>query len=266
MTANFVAREAGWRIDDWGEGDRSTQAAFRDPATYEARFGDLLDEAVALGFRAVDVWDGHLNAEWVTDEQIATARRLLDARGLRVASLAGWFGSTPERFERTCEIAAALGAPILGGGTSLLTTARAALVAGLERHDLRLAIENHPKERTPDDMLAEIGDGGNGRIGTTVDTGWWGTQGVDAADAIRALAPHVMHVHLKDVRAVGEPHETCRFGEGVVPIRRCVEALGEIGYDGAISVEHEPYDRDPRREIEQNLGDLRSWLAGEASS
>ena len=48
MTANFVAREAGWRIDDWSEGDRSTQAAFRDPATFEARFGDLLDEAVEL--------------------------------------------------------------------------------------------------------------------------------------------------------------------------------------------------------------------------
>jgi L-ribulose-5-phosphate 3-epimerase len=260
MTADFVARESGWRIADWGEGDRATQAAFRDPATYEERFAELLDGAVELGFGVVDVWDAHLGAAWATDEQVATARRLLDERGLRVASLAGWFGSTIDRFERTCEIATALGAPVLGGSTSLLTADRNALVAVLARHGIRLAIENHPNERTPDDMLHEIGDGAGGRIGTTVDTGWWGTQGVDAAGAILALAPHVMHVHLKDVRVAGE-HDTCRWGEGIVPIRGCVDALRSIGYTGAISIEHEPFDEDPRPAIRANLEDLRGWLA-----
>lgn len=260
MTADFVARESGWRIADWDEGDRATQDAFREPATFEERFGELLDEAIALGFRAVDVWDAHLGAAWATDEQVSTARRLLDERGLRVASLAGWFGSTPERFERTCTIATALGAALLGGSTSLLTSDRSGLVDALARHDLRLAIENHPNERTPQDMLAEIGHAAGDRIGTTVDTGWWGTQGVDAADAILALAPHVMHVHLKDVRAVGE-HDTCRWGAGIVPIRRCVDALRTIGYTGAISIEHEPFEEDPRPAVRANLEALRGWIA-----
>jgi sugar phosphate isomerase/epimerase len=260
MSANFVAREAGWRIGDWGEGDRATQAVFRDPATFETRFGDVLDEAVAMGFDAVDVWDGHLNPSWATDGQVEAARRLLDQRGLRVPTLAGWFGSTLEQLERTCQIANALGAPVLGGGTSLLETDRAGLVDALRRHDLRLGIENHPNERTPDDMLDEIGDGADGRIGTTVDTGWWGTQGVDAAEAIRALAPHLLHVHLKDVRAVGA-HDTCRWGEGIVPIRACVEALEEMGYMDAISIEHEPFDADPRPALRADLADLRAWLA-----
>jgi L-ribulose-5-phosphate 3-epimerase len=259
MSANFVARESGWRIDDWGVGDQATQAAFRDPDGFAAKFADVLDEAISLGFDAVDVWDGHLNAAWATDEQIATARRLIDERGLRVASLAGWFGSTIDHLRRSCEIAVALGAPVLGGGTPLLVSDRDGLVRELERHDLRLGIENHPNEHTPDDMLAEIGDTGGGRIGTTVDTGWWGTQGVDAAAAIRALAPHVFHVHLKDVRAVGE-HDTCRFGEGIVPIEGCLEALAEIGYPGAVSIEHEPFDEDPRPAIAANLDDVRTWL------
>jgi sugar phosphate isomerase/epimerase len=260
MSANFVGREAGYRIADWGEGDRATQAAFRDPSTYGERLGAMLDEIVELGFDAVDIWDGHLNADWATDEQIATARRLLDERRLRVVSLAGWFGSTVERLERTCQIALALGAPVLGGGTSLLTENRDALVETLTRHDLRLAIENHPNEHTPADMLAEIGDDSGGRIGTTVDTGWWGTQGYDAARAIADLAPHVMHVHLKDVRAVGG-HDCCRFGEGVVPARDCVETLVGMGYEGAISIEHEPYQGDPRPVIAANAADTRAWLA-----
>ena len=98
-----------------------------------------------------------------------------------------------------------------------------ALAPVLDAHGVRLGIENHP-ERTPAEVLAKIERGG-GVFGTTVDTGWWGTQGYDAAQAIEELGEHVLHVHLKDVLAVGEPHETCRWGEGVVPIEECVRAL-----------------------------------------
>jgi sugar phosphate isomerase/epimerase len=260
MTANFVAREVGWSMRDWGEGDRAVQAAFRPIETYRDRFGALCDEAVALGFRAIDLWDAHLSAAWATDDHIAIADEELRRRGLRVASLAGWLGSDPDRVERSCQIAAAVGAPVLGGGTKLLGEDRGELVRLLERHDLRFGIENHP-ERTPAEVLAQIGDGAGGRIGATVDTGWWGTQGYDAARAIRDLAPHVLHVHLKDVRHAGMPHETCGYGQGVVPLEACVTALREIGYAGAISVEHEPEDHDPRPEIAEGRSMLEGWLS-----
>src|ERR671922_236155 len=77
---------------------------------------------------------------------------------------------------------------------------------------------------------------GDGAFGTTVDTGWWGTQGYDAAEAIEELRDHVLHVHLKDVRAVGEPHDTCPWGEGVVDVEACVRALQQIGYEGALVI------------------------------
>ena len=37
-------------------------------------------------------------------------------------------------------------------------------------------------------------------------------------------------------------------GDGVARIAACVDELLEIGYLGPLSIEHEPYDRDPLAE------------------
>lgn len=65
--------------------------------------------------------------------------------------------------------------------------------------------------------------------------------------------------HLKDIRAQGE-HDTCQFGDGVVPVEDCVRALTEIGYTDPISIEHEPYSYDPASEIVVFREMLASWL------
>lgn len=260
MSANFVARESGWSISDWGDGDRAVNDAFRPLATYPERFGAMLDEVVALGFDAVDLWLAHLSPRWATDDHVAVAVEALGARGLSVSSLAGGFGGTAEEVRAACRLATAVGTGVLGGFTDLLDTDRVALAGLLEEHDLRFGLENHP-ERTPDEVLARIGDGAGGRIGATVDTGWFGTQGYDAARAIEELGDRVVHVHLKDVRHAGEPHDTCGYGDGVVPLRGCVEALERIGYRGGISVEHEPESYDPHAEIRRARELLDGWLA-----
>lgn len=193
------------------------------------------------------MWLSPLNYTWATDDHIALARGLLRRYNLSVASLGGWFGSTPDEFERSCQIAVALGAPILGGGTSMLKKDRPLVIARLKQHGLKFGLENHP-EKTPQEVLDQIGSDGEDVLGATVDTGWFGTQGYDAARAIEELGPYVFHVHLKDVKAAGA-HETCRYGEGVVPIEGCVRALKQIGYQGAISVEHEPHHVDPTDDI-----------------
>ncbi|MDP8905249.1 MAG: sugar phosphate isomerase/epimerase [Chloroflexota bacterium] len=261
MSANLVARELGYRMPDWGAGDRATRAAFAPIETFEQKFDELLGIAHGLGFDVVDIWEAHLDPGNATGRHLETAVRLLRERGMRVASLAGWFGSTRERFAAACRVAVAVGAPVLGGGTKVIDTDRDWAVSELERHDLRLGFENHPEK--PAEMLAKIGDGAGGRIGTTVDTGWYGTQGVDAGAAIERLAPHVFHVHLKDVRHAGLPHETCAYGEGVVPLRECVAALRRIGYSGAISIEHEPDEGDPLPAIGAAHEQLQHWLAEE---
>ncbi|HMQ35506.1 MAG TPA: sugar phosphate isomerase/epimerase family protein [Chloroflexaceae bacterium] len=261
MTANYVARELGYTMTGgWGQGDRATQAAFQPVATFGERFGAVLAGIVGLGFGAVDLWTAHLNPAWATPEQIATARELLAHHGLPVVSLAGWFGSTLAELEQTCALAAALGCRILGGSTSALEKDRAGALELLERYDLVLALENHP-EKTPAELLAKVGAGHGGRLAACVDTGWFATQGYDAARAIEELGPAIAHVHLKDVLAAGA-HNTCAYGEGVVPLEACVRALGRIGYTGGISVEHEPEHESPDEAARAGLALLRGWLAG----
>lgn len=258
MSANYVARELGYTMTrGWGQGDKATNEHFRPIGTFRERFREILQDVRALGFDAMDLWTAHLNPIWATPEHIRTAKELLDEHNLTVPSLAGGFGSTREEFEATCRIAEALGGPVLGGSTAMLQKERAFVLETLKASGLKLGIENHP-EKTPQELRDKIGDG-EGVIGATVDTGWFGTQGYDAAKALEELADALFHVHLKDVRAVGA-HDTCRYGEGVVPIRECVRTLHRIGYEGAISVEHEPELFDPTEDIRASLAMLRVWL------
>lgn len=261
ITANYVGRELGFRITGgWMQGDDATNAYFRPVETFGERFDVLLETITELGFESIDLWNAHLHWAWATPEHIATARDLLAKYGLGITSMAGGFGANLTEFEAACKLAAAIGAPVLAGSTPALASDRAGVVGLLKQHGLRLAIENHPAEKTPADILAQIGDGGDGTLGTAVDTGWWGTQGYDAAQAIEELRDHLFAVHLKDVLAAGG-HETCRYGRGVVPIEACVRALQRIGYTGVIGVEHEPFNDDPSAECAEMLAMVRGWLA-----
>ena len=254
MTANYVARRTGWAMHGWGHGDRETNAYFRDVETYAERLDEVLRDVRALGFDAVDVWGAHLSPAWATHEHVAAAREALERHGLRVTSYATWLGRDRGEIERACGIALALGTTLIGAGASDL----AAAIPVLRERGVRLGIENHP-EKTPAEVLAKIERDG-AVLGATVDTGWWGTQGYDPVRAIEELAPHVLHVHLKDVVREGEPHDTCRWGEGIVDAEACVRALQRIGYAGAITVEHEPEDHDPSQECREMREQLEAWL------
>ena len=253
-TANYVARETGWSMHGWGDGDSATQERFRALDTYAERLNEMLANVRTLGFETVDLWGAHLGAEWATDDHLAVARATLERHGLQVATYAT--GVRPSNVERACEHARGIGTTIIGAG---FTGEPEALAPVLREHDVRLAVENHP-ERTPRDVLSMI-ERSSGTFGTTVDTGWWGTQGYDARRAIVELGELVLHVHLKDVRAVGEPHETCVWGEGVVDIEGCVAELQRSAYDGALTIEHEPEDHDPSDEIVELRSRLEGWLA-----
>lgn len=254
MTANDVARETGWMMHGWGHGDRLTNEAFAPLGTFGERFDAVLARGRGLGFEAIDLWGAHLSPEWATPEHVETASNLLARHRLEVATYAAWVG--PSTVERACQLALAAGTSVIGGGFS---GDPAALVPVLRAHGVTLAIENH-HERTPAEVLAKI-DAGDGTMAATVDTGWWATQGYDPVQAIEELREHVRHVHLKDVTQVGEPHETCRWGEGIVDVEACVRALAGIGYGGALTVEHEPENRDPSDEIAAMREQLEGWLA-----
>jgi L-ribulose-5-phosphate 3-epimerase len=249
MGANLVAQQLGWNMTEgWSQGDAAANAHYAPLATFEARFDAFVASAVAAGFDTVDVWHPQLSYQWATPAHLEAAQRVLDRHGVTVASYGSYYGDTVEEFRRANEVASALGTRILGGQTSLLASDRAATLAVLEEFGNVLGLENHP-QRSAAELLAEIGTDSGGLVGATVDTGWFATQGADAAQAIRELGENVFYVHLKDVRAAGA-HDTCALGDGVVPVADCVRALAEVGYRGTISIEHEPEHYDPFAEVE----------------
>lgn len=271
MSANFVAREIGYKMDSgWMQGDDATNAWFSPLATYEERFAAMLDEVCELGFKAIDLWAAHLNYAWATPAHIAIAKRLLEERELRVASYAGWFGPGAAEFEAACLLARALDIPVLGGLSPLLETDRPALVSILRKYGLVLGYENHP-ETSIEQIQKMIGEGDEDVVGVALDTGWLATRGIDVMEGVKAFLPRLKHVHLKDVEAKPEEptgfefkdmgHGTCAHGEGIVPIQECVNYLITNGYRGELSIEHEPEDFDPRPDTKKSLELVQKWIA-----
>ncbi len=259
MGANYVAREVGYAGgEEWGPCDAATNAAFSPLGTYEARLDAVLASIRGAGFDQLDLWTAHLNWRWATPEHRDIAVEALHRHGLRVVSMAGTVGATLDELAAACRIANAVGTTVLGGMGEILLADRDGTAAVLREHGVRLGLENHP-ERSPAEVLAKIGDDSPDVLGATVDTGWFATHGYDAPTAIRELGDRIVHVHLKDIERPGE-HVTVEHGTGCVDIPGCVHALVEIGYAGALSIEHEPWHVDPTQECVEMRHVLRAQL------
>jgi sugar phosphate isomerase/epimerase len=258
MTANYVARQLNYHMTQgWGEGDQATQEYFRPIESFQARFGAMLQEVKAMGFSAIDLWGAHLNPAWASPDHIAIARELLKAHKLQVISYAIWLNDL-DYLKAVCQVMTQLDIPLIGGGGPLITENRTELVSILRDYGVQYGLENHP-EKNPQEVLAKIGEADSDIIGVALDTGWFGTQGYPAEDALRRLAERLKLVHLKDVKQVGA-HETCRFGQGIVDIQACVRVLQVADYRGAISIEHEPELFDPTEDIIASKALLQTWL------
>lgn len=265
MTANYVARELGYKMTaGWSQGDQATNAFFAPIETYAERLEALLAGIVRLGFSRVDLWTGHLHWRWATPEHLQIANRLLRKHRLTPQSYAGGFGDTRQEFEKACATAKAVGIPLLGGNSPYLAADPKGFGMILKEHGLTFGYENHP-EKTPAELLARIAGADEEVVGVAVDTGWFGTWGYDAAQALHAVRDQLFYVHLKDVRKPGS-HETCAFGAGCVPIERCVQKLMEIRYLGGVSIEHEPSSYDPSEECRAGREMVERLIASEVQN
>lgn len=259
MSANYVAKELGYSAAaEWGPFDDATNAAFEPVESFATRFDDLLATITGIGFGTIDLWFAHLNWRWATPEHVALARQALARREVRVVSLAGSIGATTDDLTAACRLANELDVDLIAGVGEVVHRDRDGAAAVLRAHGVRFGLENHP-EKTPREVLAAIGDDAD-VLGAAVDTGWWATQSYDPVGAIEELSDRLFHVHLKDVEAPGT-HVSCMHGDGCANIAGCVEKLLAIGYTGPVSIEHEPYDRDPTAECARMLVRIREQLS-----
>jgi len=259
MSANYVAKELGYGAEaEWGPFDDATNAAFQPLETFATRFEDLLATITGIGFDTIDLWFGHLNWRWATPDHVARAREALARRDVRVVSLAGSIGATTNDVTAACRLANDLDVDLIAGVGDVVYRDREGAVEVLRAHGVRFGLENHP-EKTPQEVLAAIDDDAD-VLGAAVDTGWWATQSYDPVGAIGELSDRLFHVHLKDVEAPGT-HISCMHGDGCANIAGCVEKLLAIGYSGPVSIEHEPFDRDPTAECARMLTRIRQQLS-----
>jgi predicted dehydrogenase/sugar phosphate isomerase/epimerase len=272
ITANLVARPLGYRMTQgWGQGDQASNEWFAPLETFEARFDALLGEIKALGFQSIDLWCAHLHWRWATPQHVETAKQLLGKHGLAVRSYPAWVMGGAADLHAACRLCVALDIPYFVGNCELFTTDRAAAVAILRVHGVGYAIENHP-EKSSAEIRARLGTGDEDVVGVGLDTGWCGTGGWDALAAVMELGSRMFAIHLKDVKPrraektglefVDMGHETCRLGDGIVPIRAIVEHLRATNFRGAISIEHEPETHDPRAEVRESRERVEQWWDG----
>jgi sugar phosphate isomerase/epimerase len=243
--ANMVGRATGWRyeLSKWGEQHQRTIAH-----TTEMEWERICRDVASAGYRAMEIWVAHVDPVSMTDARARIFRKILDDHGLEPIGLAGTLN------DATARVCQQLHLPCCNGGfwgSDLATVKRLVPSTGL-----KFNYENHP-EKSADEIVAQIHGGGEG-IGVALDTGWLGTQGIDAPMAVRQLARLIRHIHLKDVAHAGA-HATCRLGDGIVNIAGVIAALKEIGYNGWYSWEDEPENRNPM----EIAAEMREWIEAE---
>lgn len=245
-TANLVARVTNYRFElrNWSVQHRDTAHA-----TDEHEWRSICQEIAAHGFRSVEVWEAHAAPGFLNQARAARWKAILDEFKLQPIAYAA--SLRPE----TVEVARWLGIPQICGGLGVCLDDAERLC---RRSGVAYNFENHP-EKSAAEIASKVG-GGSESLGVCIDTGWLGTQGLDAPQVLAALGGLVRHVHIKDVRSAGG-HETVPLGEGVVDVERCLRVLKARGYEGALSWEDEPEERNPFEVATQCREKIECWLS-----
>jgi sugar phosphate isomerase/epimerase len=218
--------------------------------TYSYRhlpLADALDELAGLGFSRVEVWLGH-----TASEPRGVAQALVERRLEAVAvSAGGLYTVDSDALPRAIELGEALGAPVLVAcvNPAVLDTVLERLPAGIT-----LCVENHwnqrlARSRDLREVLAAYPE-----VRACLDTGHALLAGETPHQVVAALGAAVGHVHLKDatrpplrqhlvgrrLRARFLPRpEAVTPGSGDLNVGAVRRALEDVGYAGAISLEHE---------------------------
>jgi sugar phosphate isomerase/epimerase len=156
---------------------------------------------------------------------------------------------------RHAELAAELGAPLVrvfpneipAGATRAQTRDRIAAslqeLAALVPAGVRVGLETHgdfAAGAAAADLVRLVG---RPQIAIIWDAANAYASGEPVAEAARAVAPYLAHVHLRDARPQGggRPWRPVLTGRGRVPLAEVIGALRAMGYDGYISFEWEKY-------------------------
>lgn len=253
---------------------------------------DVARAASAYGYAAVELralgggLDLPARPEFRPTE-VARTREWLAGRGLEVCCVdtSCTFDSADDAERRRqieiagrhCELAAALGAPLIRVFPDLVPEG----ATFEETRDRIVDSLGEVARRAPLGVsvgLETHGDFAGGAVTadilrradrTNLCIIWDAANTFAAGEAIEetaaAVAPYLAHVHLRDARPMGKAHWTpVLAGRGLVPFDRVVAALRGLDYRGYVSFEFEKYWHPEIEEPEVSLPDFAAAMRGYA--
>lgn len=209
-----------------------------------------------------DIW----NAGEPPEKTAEAVARLLSRYGLAVSQVTAcndFIQATPEEVdaqvhlvERVSRLAKIVGADQLriDGGwpkegidesryRDLVVDGIRRVVEVAERENIKLALDNHGT--VTNDYLFQLqifGSIKSKMLGANLDTmnyRWYGYAVADLPGIFRAIAPYVLHTHIKDGTGTRGAYQGAALGEGEVPLGEAVAALRQAGYAGVWCAEYE---------------------------
>ena len=84
----------------------------------------------------------------------------------------------------------------------------------------------------------------------------------DPVSATRNLINHVSHVHVKDAKYYDKPRPgACIAGEGIIPVKECLQILKDHNYQGYLSLEFEDRTIDDIEGTKRSMDFIKETLA-----
>ncbi|MHB0878829.1 MAG: sugar phosphate isomerase/epimerase family protein [Anaerolineae bacterium] len=252
VTASYVADPLGYPGDiDWGLAARTLAEG-----PMLEQIDGMLRRLAPAKLDGLELWHPHAHPSKLTPTLAAAIRARMAEDSMVCPAYAG--GVSDPAADPLGNEAAFLATQLLSAGliaAHLPAAAIPGLVPYCTRHIIRVGFENG-HEKDANEIMAAIGQGDSRWIGANLDTGNLAAQGGDPVRATRALGDRIIHVHFKDVPAVGS-HDCVAIGAGIVDVAGVIRELKAVGYDGWLSIEVETGDRDPTNEIIASAETLR---------
>jgi sugar phosphate isomerase/epimerase len=251
VTASYVADLLGYPgAIDWG-----LAAETIEHAPLLETLNGILDRLAPARLDGLEIWFPHVSPKNLTPVLASQVRQSLERRGMVCCACAGEVAdpqTDPYACEEAFQVAQLLKAPLIAGHLQTAAVPRLGRIAA--SYGIRLGFENG-SEKSREDIMAAIMNADEW-VGSNLDTGNLAAQGGDPVRAVRLIGKRLVHMHLKDVPAVGS-HDCVAVGAGIVDVKGVFRELKACGYDGWLSIEVETGDRDPTEAILSSAETIR---------
>ena len=232
-------------------------------------FLETLEKARALGLRHLQVYKGQnlgggLPGSFSHDldpATLATVKGWLAERDLLAVSYGVVSPGSIDEWRRIFAFAQTLGIRTVATEIDPATLAQVAPLA--EAAGIRIALHNHPTpSRYADPAFAlETVKPFGPHVGLCADTGHWLRNGLDPVAALRATAPRVLELHLKDVDEPAKKGRDRPFGTGAGDLAGQLAVLRQASFDGIAFLEYEHDTPQLEKELAACVAYFRAALA-----